>query len=207
MKKFLVLALAALLTVGFVAIADAARPDGTGITGSPHDFTDNLVGEDGIAVTDTTAATYEADGDGVGWNKRAEICRVCHVPHDHGRSQKYWEAYNGLLWNHAVVSADYTMYTSATLDGAIDGDPSGTAKLCLGCHDGAVAVDTYDRYAGGNVYMSDIQSAFMVPNTGTAYDLTATHPLSIVYDVAADTPTGGTSGLNPTPPHYLNHHS
>ncbi|MEF9437727.1 MAG: hypothetical protein L0922_02880, partial [Candidatus Mariimomonas ferrooxydans] len=196
MKKLLVLALAVLLTAGFVAIADAARPDGTGITGSPHDFTDNLVGEDGIAVTDTTVATYEADGSGLGWNKRAEICRVCHVPHDHGRSQKYWEAYNGLLWNHAVVSADYTMYTSATLDGAIDGDPSGTAKLCLGCHDGAVAVDTYDRYAGGNVYMSDIQSGFQVPNTGTAYDLTATLPL---HTTSTITHTGA--------PHYLNHHS
>jgi len=68
------------------------------------------------------------------------------------------------------------------LDGAMDGQPTGTSKLCLSCHDGTVAVDSFGDYIGqGNTYMSDIN-----PDYDLGTDLRGTHPISIVYDNNAD---------------------
>ncbi len=137
------------------------------------------------------------------WNPRKEVCRVCHVPHDHGRaSQRYL---NGLLWNHAVSSATYTMYDSSwspTLDGVQSAQPDGVAKLCLGCHDGTVGIDTFDKYAGGTWSMDDENPNFVIPGfaDGGNRDLRGTHPVSITYDTVAEpnlnavTDTIGTSG-------------
>ncbi len=144
---------------------------GTGIAtvGSPHNFTDDL----GVS---------ELPGSG-GWNAREEICRVCHMPHDHDRAQQY--GLDGLLWNHAVSDAPWAMYDSSTMDGAVSAAPTGIAKMCLGCHDGTVAIDTFDRYAGGTVFIDDYNSGFQVP--GASYGtLEQTHPISVVYDEVAD---------------------
>jgi hypothetical protein len=195
MKKFIVLLLATmgLTFAGFVS----ADGSGAGIVGSPHDFADDFSDEVGGAVLEL--------GTSGGWNLRNEICRVCHVPHDHQRaSQRYL---NGLLWNHGLSSADYTMYSSSTLDGAQSAQPDGIAKLCLGCHDGTVAIDTFDKFAGTagneihNIYAGGLAN-FRVPGfaDGTNRDLRGTHPISIVYDPGADgnlnavTATMGTSG-------------
>lgn len=154
-----------------------ANGDGNGIGGSPHDFS-----------TDA-------------WNFRGEICRTCHIPHDHGRDT----GLVGLLWNHALSQNAYTMYSSSSLDGAQDAQPTGTAKMCLGCHDGSVALDEFDRNVGtpGTVFIQDVDEDFRFPRVPGAEgtDLSATHPLSIVYDETADpglhpktNPMGG-SGL------------
>ena len=188
MKK-LIVACIALLGLGLSGLA-FANGSGVGIVGSPHDFTDNISSEVGGAVTET--------GTG-GWNKRNEICRVCHVPHDHQLAdQRYL---NGLLWNHGVSAATYTMYDStwsSTLDGAQSTQPDGVAKLCLGCHDGTIAIDTFDKYIGTagdikTIYGGAVK-AFEVPSfaDGANEDLRGTHPLSITYDTAAD------ANLNPT---------
>lgn len=166
---------------------------GLGIVGSPHDFADDYSDEVG-----GTVAELGATG---GWNGRNEICRVCHVPHDHSRAQQRY--LNGLLWNHGVSAQTYTMYDSSwssTLDGAQSPQPDGIAKLCLGCHDGTVAIDTFDKYAGTagneitNIYGGAV-GAFVVPGftDGANLDLRGTHPLSITYDTVADPGLRGTS--------------
>lgn len=167
------------LMLSGIAHADGS---GAGIVGSPHDFS-----------TDT-------------WNFRQEICRVCHVPHDHDRNYELFS--NGLLWNHQLSAATYQMYAeegatnpafASFIDGAFDNEPTGVAKLCLGCHDGTVGIDQFDRNSGasgsssGNatVLIGDINAGFQipgagVPDIGTDTNLTGTHPLSIVYDEIAD---------------------
>ena len=174
---------AALLVSG----AASADGNGAGIVGSPHDFS-----------TET-------------WNFRHEICRVCHVPHDHDRNYDLFS--NGLLWNHQLSAATYQMYAEEGLsnptfanfiDGAFDGEPTGVAKLCLGCHDGTVGIDQFDRNTGATgsssgvatTWIDDFDAGFQipggsVPDIGANTNLTGTHPLSIVYDEIAD------SGLNP----------
>jgi hypothetical protein len=118
------------------------------------------------------------------WNSTKEICRVCHVPHDHQRATQYY--LNGLLWNHAISSQTYTMYDSSwseTLTGTQSSQPDGISKLCLGCHDGTVAIDTFDKYSGGSVYIDDINPLFKIPGftDGTNLDLRGTHPISIRF--------------------------
>lgn len=159
MKKYLVLVLTVLI-VGLSSLAMAVG-DGTGILNSPHDF---------------SAAA---------WNSTGEICVTCHTPHDGGRASNA----AGLLWNHDLSAATYTMYDqtlSATLDGAVDAQPDGIAKLCLSCHDGTVALEAF----GKNTAVTDtrVPVNFEVPRLDDAgnEDLRGTHPISIVYDDAAD---------------------
>ena len=69
------------------------------------------------------------------WNAEGEICITCHTPHNSQAA-----SVGAPLWNHAsttTVFGLYTSTTSATLN-ASTGQPAGTSKLCLSCHDGTV---------------------------------------------------------------------
>jgi len=172
----------------FLSGVASANGSGAGIVGSPHDFSNQ------------------------DWNFRDEICRVCHVPHDHNRNYELFS--NGLLWNHQLSAETYQMYAeegatnpefASFIDGAYDTEPTGGAKLCLGCHDGTVGIDQFDKNSGATGSSSGTATVFIgafdgggfqvpgagVPRIGTDMNLTGNHPLSIVYDEVADT------GLNP----------
>ncbi len=175
--RHLIGAMTIALGVGLSGMASAA------ITGSSHDFTDGLKGKSG----NTGAGTAVSEA----WNGRNEICRVCHVPHDHSQAAQRYT--NGLLWNHGVSSATYTMYDntwSSTITGAQSAQPDGTAKLCLGCHDGSVAIDTFDKYAGGTIWFdgtaTGYSTGYKVPGftDGGNLDLRGTHPISIAFPAA-----------------------
>ena len=167
-RKFYWLAGALAMAIPALGFANGA---GNGIAGSPHDF------------------ATEA------WNHRAEICRVCHVPHDHNRNQALFSV--GLLWDHQVSAATYQMYAEqfpAGIDGAADTEPGGTSKLCLGCHDGTVGIDQFDNKTAlaGTVFIGDWDPGYQVPGAsitdiGGAKNLTGTHPISVVYNETADT--------------------
>ena len=172
-RQILAAVAAACLAAPGLALASG---DGTGIAGSPHDFSDGYSDELGGTADES-------------WNDRGEICRVCHIPHDNENAAQLYA--NGLLWNHDVATTSYTLYSSATLDGAI-GQPGGTSKLCLGCHDGTVALNAFDHNSGGAKFpggktMKDIYgggiAGFVMPNQAVG-DLSGTHPISIVYDTA-----------------------
>ncbi len=166
-----------------------ALGNGTGIVGSPHDFTDNLVNGFPLPIENNDANV------GAWNNMRKEICRVCHVPHDKG-AVRYGN--QGLLWNHQLsTKASWSMYASDPtmlefIDGTIEAVPTGTSKLCLGCHDGVSAINQYDgktpadaQYGGGFTYrMANYNSLFAIGNT--AASLTNSHPISITYDDAND---------------------
>jgi len=168
MKRLFVVMLAIAMVVGFYGYSYADGL-GAGITGSPHDFS--------------------ADS----WNQRpGEICRTCHVPHDHNRTLAIQSGIetNGLLWNHKLSDVTYTLYSSPTLDGAI-GQPTGTAKMCLGCHDGTVALEAMDsKWNGGassTTYIQGINAGYRVPGTNMGTSLQGTHPISITYAYPTDT--------------------
>jgi hypothetical protein len=168
--KRLIVAMTMAVGLGVIGMAHSA-----GIAGSAHDFTDNIKGTQG----GVGGVAFDES-----WNGRKEICRVCHVPHDHGRVAQNYQ--NGLLWNHAVSSATYTMYDknwSSTISGTQSAQPDGTAKLCLGCHDGTVAIDTFDKYAGGAIKFDDVSydSGYNMASftEGATQDLRGTHPISI----------------------------
>ncbi len=95
-------------------------------------------------------------------------CNGCHTPHNA-------EALPGVpLWNGNETKATFTMYTSDTFQGIIDGQPSGNSKLCLSCHDGANP--DYSWMNPEHLFGSD--------------KLASSHPISFVYDSALATLDG-----------------
>ena len=104
-----------------------------------------------------------------------DMCYVCHEAHNNVNDP------TELLWNQTITTETFTMYSNpATIDGAIDAQPSGTSKLCLSCHDDATAMGT-----GGII---SVEYGGTTADLGT--DLTNDHPIGIVYDEVAD------AGLN-----------
>jgi hypothetical protein len=41
------------------------------------------------------------------------------------------------LWNGNETTTTFTMYSSATLQASMEGQPTGASRLCLSCRDGA----------------------------------------------------------------------
>jgi hypothetical protein len=116
-------------------------------------------------------------------------CSSCHTPH---------LATTGLipLWNGATTTSTFQMYSSPHFDelaGAV-GQPTGSSKLCLSCHDGTTNTGV----------------SFTDPNDNLGTNLTGSHPFSFKYDqvmASKDTtlmdPTTTMSGLGGTIAHDL----
>jgi len=117
------------------------------------------------------------------WNAPKEICVVCHTPHNANTT-----VVNAPLWNHAIsATATYSMYTSATMN-SLAGQPDGSSKLCLSCHDGTVALENF----GGITTGTRLMTGGSLLGTSLSND----HPISITYDAALATADGGL--FNPT---------
>jgi predicted CXXCH cytochrome family protein len=168
---------------------------GTGINGTPHDL--GTV-HNGMNYTAVPADTLR------------RICIFCHAPHNTyrlspvnggpgagvGAGPQAPDAYNYLpLWNHTLPGPvpTYTMYgndpgapqsgpkaSQAAANGMIPGNGS---LLCLSCHDGSIAVNSYGNSAQLEASVS----------TGTARILTRYqigkdsylgnhHPIGFDYD-------------------------
>jgi predicted CXXCH cytochrome family protein len=92
-------------------------------------------------------------------------CQYCHTPH---------MALAGTpLWNHKLSDRIYEVYWSSSLDAEV-GQPTGSSKLCLSCHDGTIALEATVRGGSGRTYMP-----LGTANLGT--DLSDDHPVSFVY--------------------------
>lgn len=96
----------------------------------------------------------------------SKACQYCHTPH---RAMA-----NTPLWNHKLSNAVYTIYSSSSLDAKV-GQPTGSSKLCLSCHDGTIALESTLRNAGGGRTLMPPGKARL----GT--DLSDDHPISFVY--------------------------
>jgi len=117
------------------------------------------------------------DFTGSAWSG-GQICVACHAPHN---TTVLAEA---PLWNHALSTATYTLYTTSTMN-ATAGQPGGVSKLCLSCHDGTVAVNSFGGTTGTTV---------LTGNSVLGTNLTNDHPIGITYDAALVTADGA---LNP----------
>lgn len=95
----------------------------------------------------------------------AQACQFCHTPHI--------AMVNTPLWNHTLSDAVYTIYQSSSLDAEV-GQPTGSSKLCLSCHDGTIALESSVRGGGGKTYMPP-------GKTRLGTDLSDDHPISFVY--------------------------
>ena len=116
------------------------------IDGSKHDFADGATG----------------------WVTTTEICVVCHAPHNNTQS-------TGLLWNRELTTvATFTPYSNTATMSSAPGQPGTTSKLCLGCHDGTIAIDSFGGATGANKLTSG-DAAFVGTN------LADDHPIGFAY--------------------------
>lgn len=109
-----------------------------------------------------------------------EICIFCHTPHN--------SSPQGPLWNRSNTSTIFGRYSSATLiirktAAAQYGEPTGSSRLCLSCHDGVSALGLLL----GAVVPINMGSNDRI--TGVAmFDAnkikTGHHPISFVYNDA-----------------------
>jgi predicted CXXCH cytochrome family protein len=150
-----------ILALVFVGPVGAAGAPGAGIARSKHNLS--------VSGTGTLRANaVSAD------KASSEMCIFCHTSH--------FSARQTALWNRSDVRPTYIPYSSSTTK-ALIGQPTGTSRLCLGCHDGTVALGMLHNRRSPIAMRS---AAANLPrgrsNLGT--DLSDDHPISFQYTTA-----------------------
>ncbi len=116
-----------------------------------------------------------------------QICVFCHTPH--GSSGE------GPLWNRQASTVSFFKhFSSASL--AIDdpsvrgiseyGQPNGSSRLCLSCHDGVTALGALFSTPSGAtpMYFLDVRTGQSGTNIHLPYETYSSHhPVSFKYDV------------------------
>ena len=194
-RSLVVLASGTLMLLGGIGPTQAAR------TSDVRNTLHNL--------SSTGPGTVKAAGE-------SEVCVFCHTPHGADTSQTP-------LWNKTLAAKTYTPYTSNSLDAetiknaSLD-QPMGSSKLCLSCHDGAMAlgsvrvlrgvanpatISVANTGAGGVMpggsgtttgYTRNIGAGVLGQTTG--FDLTNDHPISVTYDAALASRDGELRSMN-----------
>ena len=147
------------------------------IANTKHNF--SVTSGNAVRATDTT-----------------EICVFCHTPHGATTSVP------APLWNRSLSQANYTPYSSASIDALGLDQPGGSSKICLSCHDGTIAIGNVNVLGGnktdGNPGTADINmtgtgaGGTMPQGSGAqtgftrilGTNLTNDHPISFAYDDA-----------------------
>ncbi len=115
--------------------------------------------------------------------EEVRICVFCHTPH-HAASE-------GPLWSRKSNLSIYVPYASTTIK-ANPQQPKGPSRLCLSCHDGAVAMGVltgdYTVSSLGKI-PADTNPALNA-NLGT--DLSTSHPVSMTYGLSGELNDKGT---------------
>ena len=104
---------------------------------------------------------------------QTDVCIFCHAAHKTTGETP--------LWSHALSAVtNYVIYSSPTLKATV-GQPDGSSRLCLSCHDGTVALGMVSSRTTTIEMQSGITALPTGPsNLGT--DLSGDHPISFVYD-------------------------
>jgi predicted CXXCH cytochrome family protein len=123
------------------------------------------------------------------------VCAFCHTPH-HALDGGVAVDYNP-LWSHTFTSENFIEYISDTLQGYPDNINvlSGNSRLCMSCHDGAIAVDQHYSFDGSDKRTGDSWGQIAVGGGG---DLTNDHPIGFDYEVVGG--TGNNPGFVPGAP-------
>ena len=100
-----------------------------------------------------------------GWSG-GDICSVCHVPHS---AQS--DIGSAPVWNHDISTTVYALYNSQTLSQNPE-QPGydNVSRLCLSCHDGTIALDSFGGNSGQN---------YIPERASLGTDLSNDHPIAI----------------------------
>ncbi len=137
-----------------------------------------LAGMFGASSAFAGIAGTEHDFSGESWNSSGELCRPCHTPHN----ADVTTITDVPLWNHTTTTSTFTLYTSSTFDGSSTiGQPNGSSLACLSCHDGSVALDSFEGNTG---------TTFISGDALLDTDLSNDHPIAFDYTTALATTDG-----------------
>ena len=126
-------------------------------------------------TVDNTVHNLSASGIGaLRSDTETEICIFCHAPH--GTTGEV------PLWNHQMSTAAYKPYNSPTIKATM-GQPTGSSRLCLSCHDGTVALGLVASRSTP-IPMRNGNSPIPAGLTRIGTDLNRHHPFSFTYDSA-----------------------
>ncbi len=103
-----------------------------------------------IAISEHNFSQY-------GWSQ-GQICLPCHTPH-------FANPDVPRLWNHALTTATYQMHGGT---GTAEDNFDVVSRMCLSCHDGTVALDSFGGQTG---------TTFMGATGNLGTDLEDDHPV------------------------------
>ena len=145
--------------------ATVIKPWVPGVTGTKHNF--SMYGPGTTQATSTT-----------------EVCIFCHTPH--------FSQPGTPLWNKQDQGTTYVIYSTATMTANTLGQPTGSSRLCLSCHDGAIAIGSLLNAPGAVLAdtLNLVGAGVIDPATGAlvstsaaniGIDLSNDHPISFAY--------------------------
>jgi len=136
-----------------------------------------LVAATAAAGADVSRTVHNLSASGPGTvraQSETRICVFCHTPHNADPTAQ--------LWNRSASTATYNPYASSTMDAA-PGQPTGSSRLCLGCHDGTIALGDVLSEADPIAMSGGVTTMPAGPaNLGTS--LHDDHPVSFPYTAA-----------------------
>jgi len=97
-----------------------------------------------------------------------KICAPCHTSHNGIKTTA------APLWSRNMRNVTYRVYSSDSMVADVE-QPSGVSKLCLSCHDGITALDSFGKNRG---------SVSIKGKGNLGIDLGTHHPVSFVYNSA-----------------------
>ena len=172
------------LAVLALAPALAWSAPGTGLSGTPHDFTPTNADPMGVNATEVGVCTY------------------CHTPHKALSTL--------LLWNHTLSANTFSWDVAKTTAGTnfpliAGGTYKGPTAKCLSCHDGSVAIGDIAWFKEASHTGAAANNLFKIGDDGTAPlitkvqgggDMSGNHPVAMPYALgnAANTYNGSTTG-------------
>jgi predicted CXXCH cytochrome family protein len=178
MKKSILVCLTIGLILSFGVIAMAGSAPGTGIKQTSHDLSS---GGKGMLWDGGTLADPTLD----------RVCIYCHTPHFAVDVTLQPAGSYMPLWNHELSAvATYQTYTNGLSPDDIQhqlnatlGQPGSVSKLCLSCHDGTVAVNSYgtEGYSKPAVVGKKITASRFLIGT----NLSRHHPIGFDYAAVA----------------------
>lgn len=126
-----------------------------------------------------------------GYTRSNQICVFCHTPH---RSSD-----EGPLWNRKASNVSFFKHFSSSSltidDPAVKGiseygQPNGSSRLCLSCHDGVTALGAvfttpFDPYDVFPIHFIDVKTGISGPDVHLPYQTYSSHhPVSFKYNAA-----------------------
>lgn len=183
-KALVVIVFTAFFSLYAVSVFAVAGPKLGDTTGSYPGFNANKHN-----LSSQSSNTYKAIATGDPTGRDTQICIFCHTPHNSTPQSTLWNRPDTPVTSFGRYSSStlYITHNSAAIAAAKYGEPNGSSRLCLSCHDGVTALGLVKN--GAQIYMQGGNDLI----TGIAkFDANKVklghHPVSFIYDttVVAD---------------------